>query len=150
VATRIWEFCGGDDDVPVIFCGDFNSQPKSLVHRYLTEGVVNAKTAAPWYALSVKREKQEMNDDSRVEKEPNSQEIMDLGLSMLSLSNGESVPSRDAELSESRGAQDRVPEVRYILDFTLNRFCRWLRILGLNAALETEEEEIERTKHGRM
>ncbi|GMH63764.1 hypothetical protein TrRE_jg9052, partial [Triparma retinervis] len=30
---------------------------------------------------------------------------------------------------------------RYMLDFTLNRFCRWLRMLGIDAALETPEEE---------
>jgi uncharacterized protein with PIN domain len=36
------------------------------------------------------------------------------------------------------------------LDSTLNRFCRWLRILGLDAALETEKEEEERTRDGKM
>jgi hypothetical protein len=45
---------------------------------------------------------------------------------------------------------ETAPEVRYMLDFTLNRFCRWMRILGLDAALETEEEERERTKEGNM
>ena len=42
------------------------------------------------------------------------------------------------------------PKVKYLLDSTLNRFCRWLRILGLDAALETEEEEKERTRDGKM
>jgi mRNA deadenylase 3'-5' endonuclease subunit Ccr4 len=37
------------------------------------------------------------------------------------------------------------PSVKYMLDFTLNRFTRWLRILGIDARLETEEEEKERT-----
>ena len=40
--------------------------------------------------------------------------------------------------------------VRYMLDYTLNRFTRWLRILGIDAALETEEEERERTRGSRM
>eukprot|EP00978_Attheya_sp_CCMP212_P000658 scaffold1312_cov54-Attheya_sp.AAC.2 len=44
---------------------------------------------------------------------------------------------------------DDIP-VRYLLDFTLNRFTRWLRILGIDAALETDQEEKERTKEGRM
>jgi hypothetical protein len=42
------------------------------------------------------------------------------------------------------------PTVKYMLDYTLNRFTRWLRILGIDATLETEEEEKERTKGNRM
>jgi hypothetical protein len=40
--------------------------------------------------------------------------------------------------------------VKYMLDFTLNRFTRWLRILGIDARLETDEEERERTKGQKM
>jgi hypothetical protein len=40
-------------------------------------------------------------------------------------------------------------DVRYLLDYTLNRFCRWLRILGFDATLETEEEEKLRTREGK-
>lgn len=39
---------------------------------------------------------------------------------------------------------------RYMLDFTLNKLTRWLRILGIDAALETEGEERARTKDGNM
>lgn len=39
---------------------------------------------------------------------------------------------------------------RYLLDITLNKFTRWLRILGLDAELETKEEEKARTSHGQM
>ena len=42
------------------------------------------------------------------------------------------------------------PPVRYMLDYTLNRFTRWLRILGIDATLETMEEEKERTIGGRI
>jgi hypothetical protein len=42
------------------------------------------------------------------------------------------------------------PNVKYMLDFTLNRFTRWLRILGIDATLETDEEERERTQGQRM
>ncbi|KAL3801528.1 hypothetical protein HJC23_000966 [Cyclotella cryptica] len=42
------------------------------------------------------------------------------------------------------------PNVKYMLDFTLNRFTRWLRILGIDAALETEEEERQRTQGHRI
>jgi len=40
--------------------------------------------------------------------------------------------------------------VKYMLDYTLNRFTRWLRILGIDATLETEEEEKERTSNGKI
>ena len=43
-------------------------------------------------------------------------------------------------LPDKEGMGRRQP--RYILDYTLNRLCRWLRLLGLDAALETEEEEV--------
>ena len=38
--------------------------------------------------------------------------------------------------------------VKYICDYTLNKFTRWLRILGLDVTLETEAEEKERTTTG--
>ncbi len=38
----------------------------------------------------------------------------------------------------------------YLLDITLNKFTRWLRILGLDAELETEAEEKARTGGGEM
>jgi mRNA deadenylase 3'-5' endonuclease subunit Ccr4/uncharacterized protein with PIN domain len=37
---------------------------------------------------------------------------------------------------------------KYMLDYTLNKFTRWLRILGLDAALETSDEEQIRTQRG--
>lgn len=40
--------------------------------------------------------------------------------------------------------------VKYHLDYTLNRFTRWLRILGIDATLETLDEENERTSGGKM
>jgi uncharacterized protein with PIN domain len=87
--------------------------------------------AAPQYSLSVEGEKQEYQGE--IKENLISHEILDFSLRGASRSNGESIPG-----------------VRYLLDFTLSRFCRWLRILGLDAALETEEEDFERTKHGRM
>lgn len=53
----------------------------------------------------------------------------------------------DIQDNDNSSADASPPRVRYMLDFTLNRFCRWLRILGIDAALETEEEERQRTKH---
>jgi len=40
--------------------------------------------------------------------------------------------------------------VKYVLDYTLNRFTRWLRILGIDAVLETIEQEHERTHGGNI
>lgn len=48
------------------------------------------------------------------------------------------------------GELSRVQPVRYLLDITLNKFTRWLRILGQDAALETPEEEKLRTGDGDM
>ncbi|GMI11669.1 hypothetical protein TrLO_g5489 [Triparma laevis f. longispina] len=45
------------------------------------------------------------------------------------------------ECSDSLNSMIISSSPRYILDFTLNRLCRWLRLLGFDAALETEEEE---------
>jgi len=36
---------------------------------------------------------------------------------------------------------------RFLCDSDLNRLCRWLRILGLDAAMESKEESIQRTQH---
>ena len=43
-----------------------------------------------------------------------------------------------------------VPSVHFLLDMTLNKLARWLRILGIDALLETEEEERARTRDGDM
>jgi len=42
------------------------------------------------------------------------------------------------------------PPVKYMLDYTLNRFTRWLRILGIDAVLETVEQEHDRTHGGKI
>lgn len=42
-------------------------------------------------------------------------------------------------------ADAEIPRMRYLLDASLNKLCRWLRILGQDAALETDEEEKLRT-----
>jgi uncharacterized protein with PIN domain len=47
-------------------------------------------------------------------------------------------------------ANDVVPQIRYLLDASLNKLCRWLRILGQDAALETDDEEKLRTGKGEM
>ncbi len=48
------------------------------------------------------------------------------------------------------GENDSSTSPKYLLDITLNKLTRWLRILGLDAELETEEEEKARTGEGKM
>ena len=66
-------------------------------------------------------------------------------LRSLSLSDSEAATEKKAQ-----GYDNNVPQVRYLLDFTLNRFTRWLRILGIDAALETKAEEKVRTSGGQI
>ena len=117
-------FANGD---PIIFCGDLNSRPGGPVHEYLTRGKVNAKTIAPWYG------NQRRDDDEK-------------GSVVGDVENTTQI-NQVVEQLDALDILDTSPQIKYILDFTLNRLTRWLRILGVDAALETEEEEIQRTKH---
>jgi uncharacterized protein with PIN domain/mRNA deadenylase 3'-5' endonuclease subunit Ccr4 len=116
---RTEKFAQGD---PVIFCGDLNSQPNGPVHEYLTKGSVSAKATAPWYNLH--------HSDNEQTATPN---VAD-------------TEPHELKIDQLR-IKDSSPQIKYLLDFTLNRFARWLRILGVDAALETDSEEIQRTKH---
>ena len=136
--TRAKAFCQGG--TPFILCGDFNSKPNSHVHRYLAKGVVNAKLAAPWYHTD------EDNDSKEAEKVAT---ITDVGGLSKTASPEDAMVSGFQDLAIS-SESPKEPQVRYMLDYTLNRFCRWLRILGLDAALETEEEERLRTKECKL
>jgi mRNA deadenylase 3'-5' endonuclease subunit Ccr4/uncharacterized protein with PIN domain len=133
VAQRAKAFCKNNE--PVIVCGDFNSKPNGSVHQYLTKGHVSAKRVAPWYAINRPLQQQEsafiVNDNL-----PTIDDVTD-DLETLHVSQ-----------AESRNGTEDPTTIKYMLDFTLNRFCRWMRILGLSVALETEEEERERTKKG--
>ncbi len=134
-------FCTEIIDTPVVWCGDFNSQPQGFVHQYLTRGVVNAKAAAPWYSLSHKQGDQQKSDHKIDSNETSHEEITDQ-FDRLHMTKQSSLNNEMDNGSE--------PKVKYLLDYTLNRFCRWLRILGVDAALETEKEEKERTKDANM
>jgi hypothetical protein len=105
--------------------------------------VVNAKFAAPWY-----------HTDDEEDCETKEDEKIATGEEGHAPSKTAS-PPEDAIVSGMQGLtisyeSPKEPQVRYMLDYTLNRFCRWLRILGLDAALETEEEEKLRTKEGKL
>lgn len=124
--VRTHAFAEGD---PIVFCGDLNSKPHGPVHEYLTRGTVNAKLVAPWYN-NPRRDDETATTDVAVKP------MVSVGDDIVDQFDGLQI-------------QDTRPPIQYMLDFTLNRFSRWLRILGVDAALETDQEEIQRTKHGK-
>jgi hypothetical protein len=96
---------------------------------------LNAKLVAPWYSHTNHIDK--LEDQLKDKANATNIELLAKDLSKnLSLDNNE-VTSSSAP-------------IRYLLDFTLNRFCRWLRILGIDSVLETEQEEKLRTKDGSL
>jgi uncharacterized protein with PIN domain len=144
VSCRAKAFCG-HEQLPIVFCGDFNSQPNSHVHRYFVEGSVNAKLSAPWYACALKPRDESwrrQEDDVAAKKSQPDEKDLEEKLRDLSLD--------DKAASSVPEEQTLTPPIRYMVDFTLNRFCRWLRILGIDAEIEKEHEEIERTKEGKF
>jgi len=70
----------------------------------------------------------------------------------MALTPGNGVKRIKAPVYRSKEIHDTTPRTnaedcmpRYLCDYTLNRLTRWLRILGVDAALETQGEEKERT-----
>jgi len=131
VVQRAHAFCKPGEGV--VFCGDLNSPSHSLVHEYLSRGVVNAKKVAPWYRHSTKDDEDFVVESNSV----NTKQVEDQ-LAKLTIA------------AENETEEEESPQIRYMLDFTLNRFTRWLRILGIDAALETEEEEKQRTRENNL
>ena len=126
----------------VFFCGDLNSRPHGVTHTYLSRGWINAKLIAPWYSTAAADartddssttttgSRNESGDDKS--QDDSSKEFVD-EFGQLNLT--------DDPIDDSASP----PQVRYLLDYTLNKLCRWLRILGQDTALETEQEERLRT-----
>ncbi|GAX25208.1 hypothetical protein FisN_5Lh290 [Fistulifera solaris] len=115
ILTRARKFC--KDDEAFLFAGDLNSRPGGATHSYLTQGIINMKHVAPWY------------NEPGLEKDELVKIVDDMGQLILHSAPRQSTPCAP----------------RYLLDFTLNKLCRWLRIMGIDAELETEEEERLRT-----
>lgn len=119
------DFC--NDHETFVLCGDLNSKPRGAVYNYLSTGHFDARRVAPWNGHSGDAMSENDEDTDTVDK-------------MANLT----IDSRAAS------SDDNKPTIRYLLDFTLNKLCRWLRILGIDTALESEEEERARTKQGKM
>lgn len=114
------------NDQPFVLCGDLNSKPLGSVYNYLSQGRVDGRNVAPWNQTH----RPELIDDE------DGEEIVD-GMAKLIVQSANS-------------ASTHPPPMRYLLDFTLNKLCRWLRILGQDTALESNEEERARTKQGEL
>jgi len=165
-------------DAAILVCGDFNSKPQSIVYQFITQGCVDATVLAPWNHTSplydyYEEEEGEIHEsvDPIVLQQDSSasewnemqdpipcieEESVHLDSSSTGIENKTESSSLDDGLDFSSlyiheaplNSNALVP--RYMLDFTLNKLTRWLRILGIDAALETEEEERARTKDGNM
>lgn len=137
---------------PVILCGDLNSRPHGVAHSYLTHGHINAKLVAPWYGhLSVNPdeetimvEPEENGENSDDEDDPGNVESLTNDVSDLHLSSNHGKSMMSTAVAGASAAESP-PRMRYMLDASLNKLCRWLRILGQDVALETDEEEKLRT-----
>lgn len=137
---------------PVVLCGDLNSRPGGVTHSYLSNGFINAKLVAPWYSLgphdedtstplttqTISTNEKKSHIDSTADTV--SESLID-GLEILNF-NKEKKPS-------PKFVYDK-PKIRYLCDASLNKLCRWLRILGQDVALETDNEEKLRTGVGEM
>ncbi|CAB9522282.1 transcription complex subunit 6-like [Seminavis robusta] len=157
---------------PFVLCGDFNSLPKSSVHAYLANGHVNATLVAPW-CCNNKENNNEDNEDNNVDDDTQqgrtgaavdaaAQDLSTLTVTsnandsttkmpvLVVLPAYEESPANESNRHHHHQPRQSRPQIRYLLDYTLNRLCRWFRILGIDAALETADQEIQRTKDGNI
>jgi uncharacterized protein with PIN domain len=119
-----------------------------VTHSYLTRGSINAKRFAPWYALALDKSDTEW---IMVDEEEGKSSEKDGTTDEKNLVNGLgdlNIVDRVHRLEMKD--EDESPHMRYLLDSSLNKLCRWLRILGQDVALETDEEEKLRPGHGEM
>ena len=151
--------------IPVLVCGDLNATPGSVVHSFMARGKVDARVVAPWYSNVEDNTDQEERstasfakdnfnhgdfDDPTDEMFGNGRFFLFGHSSRFPFSdfspekiNALTIKLQGGKLAYEEKKQRKV--VKYMLDFTLNRLTRWLRILGLDAALETDKEERKRT-----
>lgn len=146
VMLRAQKFLKSDSE-PFVLCGDLNSLAGSSVHEYLTKGHVNAKLVAPWYRQGTVSVDKGITQNQSSGEQLNRLKHNMSNLQVSSKTDDNRVPTKPPKKGKPR---HKSQQVRYLLDVNLNRLCRWLRILGLDAALETEAEEKLRTKHTKI
>lgn len=167
--ARFAEKCNGRK-CAVIVCGDMNSKANSSVYKYMAEGKIDARLVAPWTfhyneleeQIELARQRTELsidegysNDQDPVIIENDVSPITkDSSTSTIALNDDDIFPvivDKSASIRSCNVDSDSSPQkVKYLLDITLNKFTRWLRILGQDAVLETENEERLRTGEGKM
>jgi mRNA deadenylase 3'-5' endonuclease subunit Ccr4 len=165
--------------MPVFVCGDFNTTPGSIVHTFMAQGNVDARTVAPWNSTTTNP-----SDLLSIDPSASSSSISTVSLSSWNktkykntsnffhdyddptdemFGNGkfylfghhtrfpfsdcsaDKIAALTQKLKSGKLIYEGQGQVKYMLDFTLNRLSRWLRILGLDAAVESEREERQRT-----
>ena len=149
-------------DEPLLFAGDFNSRPHGCTHTYLTQGFINAKRVAPWYGythFNTDAETDYKTQFGKSSKTTNSFEVFedkqsdeDNHVETSDENKGNASIALANQLSSMTLNDDKreLGSVRYIMDATLNKICRWFRIMGIDTALETEAEEQMRTKENKF
>jgi len=167
---RVKEFMSNSiqrDCIPLV-CGDMNSKVNSAVYKYFVEGKMDARLVAPWSFHYDELEEQEelakhmselsmeADQDPVVIIENNDrQEVQRIDGNKTNHDRNSIPPAAMSHVMSktnysSHKSNNNPSEVKYLLDVTLNKFTRWLRILGQDAALETAEEERLRTIDANM
>jgi hypothetical protein len=142
--------------IPVLVCGDLNATPGSVVHSFMARRKVDARAVAPWYSnVEDNTDHEERSnaafaknnldhgdfDDPTDEMFGNGRFFLFGHSSRFPFSdfspekiNALTIKLQGGRLAYEEKKQRRV--VKYMLDFTLNRLTRWLRILGLGERVD--------------
>lgn len=88
------------------------------------------------------------NNESNHLRADDSISVLNKTLTNLNLEPSHPTPTAGEVIAVTKESSYSRDNVRYLVDFTLNRLCRWLRILGIDAEIETEAEEQLRTRDG--
>jgi uncharacterized protein with PIN domain len=116
----------------------------------LSNGFINAKRVAPWYSRPPHDDETSLTSQATTtgDKYPQIDSAGDCGSESMIGRGLESIHI-NKQGSAPREVDD-IPRMRYLLDASLNKFCRWLRILGQDVVLETDKEEKLRTGEGEI
>eukprot|EP00594_Rhizosolenia_setigera_P009275 CAMPEP_0178963342 /NCGR_PEP_ID=MMETSP0789-20121207/14964_1 /TAXON_ID=3005 /ORGANISM="Rhizosolenia setigera, Strain CCMP 1694" /LENGTH=157 /DNA_ID=CAMNT_0020647787 /DNA_START=482 /DNA_END=956 /DNA_ORIENTATION=- len=111
----------------------------------MSKKIINARKYAPW--RSMREELDEVNHSRKSGYTSSNKERNEVISKHEGLRDKLNTLSKNFEhLRVTKKDPLSSDETKYMCDYTLNRFARWLRILGIDAALETLEEEKIRTK----
>ena len=147
-----------DNMMPVVLCGDFNAKPNSLVYEFLSLGVIDGRKVAPWRYFPDDLHEEErfvdnidlcVNNDNDLrrkvedltfhEENKDGKRIIETTYSeesVLRWTNANDLPSRNGHWKrtnhselEEKTSEKCSSDVKYLLDFSLTKLSRWLRML---------------------